>query len=115
MGHKFHACSCEEDGFKFPSKLERDTYSQLKRLHDKGVITNLFLQHTFQLKSNSGKVIGKYVADFVCVLPSGEKIVIESKGVATAVWRRTRKHFIADFPEYRLIEVRDHSQFPLEF
>lgn len=77
MRHKFNARRCEEDGFSFPSKLERDTYSHLKNLHDKGCITNIILQQTFYLKSNSGVTIGKYVADFLCILPddSGNRAI----------------------------------------
>jgi len=112
--HKFNACKCQEDGFTFPSKLERDTYRHLKLLHDKGIVVSVVLQYPFVLRANSGAPIGKYVADFVCTLPNGREVVVESKGKSTSLWNRSKKHFIADYPEYKLIEVRDRSELPWE-
>lgn len=110
---KYRAIKTTIDGFKFDSKLEAYTYLELKRLHECGAIASISLQYPFELHSRSGKVICKYVADFVCKLPTGKVIVVESKGVATPVWRLKKKLFQADYPDTKLIEVKGIHQFPL--
>lgn len=111
---KYGAVRTNVDGFKFDSRLEANTYIELRRLHDKGTILNLSLQQPFQLYSRSGQVVCKYVADFVCELASKEVVVVEAKGMPTPVWRLKKKMFLADYPHLRLIEVNNTHQFPLK-
>lgn len=112
--NKYHAKKCIADGIPFDSQLERDTYLELVRLHDIGIIKGVVHQRRYLLRSHSGIVIGTYVADFRCLLASGKVAVVEAKGYETAIWRRTKAHFLADYPQVHLVVVTGHSQFPLE-
>jgi len=111
--HKYQARKCEEDGFKFDSMLERDTYLQLKRLHDAGDIRQIELQRKFELYSRTGVLVGKYIADFYCILNNGMDVVVEAKGVCTPIWQRTKRHFLADYSHIPLIVVHNRNAFPL--
>jgi hypothetical protein len=111
---KYNATKTEMDGFAFDSELEADTYLDLKRLHDNGAIANISMQQPFNLYARSGQVVAKYVADFVCELPGGKVVIVESKGMRTPVWQLKKKLFLSDYPHIALIEVRGQHQFPLD-
>lgn len=112
--NKFGAKKVVEDAIEFDSKFERDTYLELKRLHDNGVILGIVHQYKYLLRSYRGAVIGHYCADFRCLLATGKVVVVETKGFETALWRRTKRHFLADYTQVELVVVKDRSQFPLE-
>lgn len=111
---KYNAAKTEYDGFQFDSRLEADTYLELKRLHDNGAIANISMQQPFDLYSRSGQTVAKYIADFVCELPSGVAVIVESKGMRTPVWGLKKKLFLADYPHIQLIEVRGYHHFPID-
>lgn len=111
---KYNSTKTEVDGFRFDSLLEASTYLDLKRLHDQEVIANISLQQPFNLYARSGQTVAKYIADFVCELPNGKVVVVESKGMSTPVWKLKKKLFVADYPHLTLIEVGGCHQFPIE-
>jgi len=85
--HKYGAEAVEVDGHKFPSKREARRYEELRLLEQGGVIANLELQPHFPIVVN-GVRICTYVGDFrYDDTETGEKIVEDSKGVRTPVFR----------------------------
>jgi hypothetical protein len=72
--HKFHAISCEREGKKFPSKLERDCYVRLKKLQEEKKILFFLRQVPFDLPGKS-----KHNIDY-CVFTPENVIFIEAKG-----------------------------------
>lgn len=105
QGSKYKSIKCTCDGFAFDSKLERDVYLALKALKAKGEISRIALQVPFALRAKDGATVGKYVADFTCVLSTGELIVVEAKGSETSLWKWKHKHFVADYPNIRLVVI----------
>lgn len=94
---KYGAKKCQCDGFKFDSLLERDCYLILRNLKEKGVIRSIKLQEKFALRSHTGEIVGRYIADFVVTFPDGSQKVIEAKGRETPVWKWKEKHFRHDY------------------
>ena len=79
------------DGYQFASKAEARHYAYLRVQEKAGVIHNLTLQRPFPLAVN-GVSIGSYVSDFTYTeLPSGRYVVVDVKGVKTAVYRLKAK------------------------
>ena len=76
--HKFNAKPCEADGKKFPSKLERSYYNQLKLRQANGEVLFFLQQTPFQLVGGV-----KYVVDFTVFLSDGTVEFIDCKGVMT--------------------------------
>jgi len=76
--HKYRAKSCEADGKKFPSKLERSYYNQLKLRQQNGEVLFFLLQTPFMLPGNI-----KYVVDFTVFLSDGTVEFIDCKGFMT--------------------------------
>ena len=90
---KYKNIRCERDGYKFDSKKEMRRYMELKLLQRAGEIDDLKLQVPYKL-AVGGIVIGKYIADFTYT--EGGKFVCEDvKGVKTAIYRRSKKHMLA--------------------
>ncbi len=114
MTNKYRAVKVEENGILFDSHLERDTYLELSRLHDRGIIKGIVHQYPYPLRSHTGTVIGTYVADFRCLLANSTVCVVEAKGYETDLWERNLKHFLADYPKVRMVVIKRRNQFPLE-
>jgi hypothetical protein len=72
--NKYGAIRCECDGIKFPSKLEKDCYEQLKLLKENKKILFFIRQIPFDLPSS--KI---HRVDF-CLFSTNEVIFIECKG-----------------------------------
>ena len=72
--HKYGARRCEFDGLKFPSLLERDSFIQLKRLQQEGVVRFFLQQVPFRLPG-----LKKHQVDF-CVFTNENVLFIEAKG-----------------------------------
>src|SRR5260221_14020362 len=83
--HKFNAKHCEADGKKFPSKLERSYYNQLKIRQSSGEVLFFLRQTPFDLPGM------KYVVDFTVFLASGEVEFIDTKGKDTPMSKAKRK------------------------
>lgn len=77
------------DGILFDSKREKNRYAELKLLERGNVITDLRLQVPYVCMVNDKKIC-TYKADFVYV-ESGEEIVEDTKGFATATYRLKKK------------------------
>jgi len=95
--HKYSAIATEVDGFKFPSKLEADTYSYLRAIHDAGGMANLRLQHPYPLHGQDGSKVCSYVLDFQVEFSNGDLFAVESKGVMTPVAKLKLKLFSAEY------------------
>lgn len=79
------------DGIWFQSTKEGKRYEILKLLERVMAIKDLKRQQTFVLAVN-GKVICRYRADFTYTLAdTGEKIVEDTKGYRTEIYRLKRK------------------------
>jgi hypothetical protein len=84
--HKFSAQSCERDGIKFPSKLERSYYDQLVLRQLAGDVIFFLRQVPFHLPGGV-----KYVVDFMVFLDTGDVEFIDTKGIDTTTSRTKRK------------------------
>lgn len=86
-GSKYGARKVERHGYSFSSQLEAAVHDLLTLRLKAGEIDTIELQSTVSLT-----LAGiKYIADFVCTTPSGERFWVEAKGVETAVWRIKRR------------------------
>lgn len=86
------------DGIKFDSGAEARRYGQLKLMEAAGVISGLFAhgpECVFLLHVNGVKV-GEYRADFV-YQEAGERVVLDVKGVRTAVYRLKKRMVAAEY------------------
>lgn len=90
--HKFNAKSCEADGKKFPSKLERSYYNQLKMRQATGEVLFFLRQTPFDIPG------GKYLADFTVFLASGDVEFVDVKGMDTPTSKLKRKAVEELFP-----------------
>lgn len=86
LKHKFGAVSCERDGKKFPSRLERRYYDQLKIRQASGEVVFFLCQVPFEL---GGGV--KYVCDFQVFLSDGTVEFVDTKGRDTTLSIAKRK------------------------
>ena len=86
-------------GARFDSKMEGEYYQVLLMLLKDGTLSKIELQPAFVLQE-SHKI--KYIADFLLTFSSGEKIVVDVKGVETSTFRVKRKLFQAKYPELKL-------------
>ncbi len=91
--HKFGAVSCERDAKKFPSRLERRYYDQLKIRQQSGEVLFFLRQVPFDL---SGGV--KYVCDFQVFLSDGTVEFVDTKGRDTAMSIAKRKIVEGSYP-----------------
>jgi hypothetical protein len=80
---------------KFDSQHEWEYWCYLKLRQRTGEIVNLRRQVPFKLRSQSGVVITKYVADFTFV-ERGQLVVVDAKGMRTRAYIQKRKWMRAD-------------------
>ena len=107
--NKYNNQKVRVQGILFDSKAESERYLELKSMEQKGEISDLRLQVTYELIPvqrepgevgprggiKPGKVIHRpitYVADFVYI-DDGEEIVEDCKGVKTEVYKIKKKLF----------------------
>lgn len=99
------------DGIKFDSKLEANRYQELKILKKIGEIKDLDRQVKFELQPSykkNGKTIRAiyYIADFVYYdLNKKKKIVEDTKGFKTEVYKLKKKLFEFKYPELEIKEI----------
>ena len=84
--HKFGAVSCERDGKKFPSRLERRYYDSLEIRKKNGEVVFFLMQVPFHLPGGV-----KYVCDFQVFLSDGTVEFIDTKGRDTQMSIAKRK------------------------
>ena len=93
--NKYRNTPCTDShGRKFPSKLERDRSNQLILAERSGAISNLQRQVRFPLMVGAVK-IGTYVADFVYLDATGQRVIEDAKGELTPLCKRSLKHMEA--------------------
>ncbi len=84
--HKFKAVSCERDQKKFPSRLERRYYDQLKLRQKSQEVVFFLRQVPFDLPGNV-----RYVCDFQVFLADDTVEFVDTKGRDTAMSIAKRK------------------------
>ncbi len=108
------------NGIKFDSKLEADKYIHLKTLERIGKIKDVKIQVPFELLVKQGKrekdkiyslgknktIAGiKYKADFTYTrVIDNQKIILDTKGRTTEVYKIKIKFLRALYPSYTIIE-----------
>lgn len=98
--HKFNAKRCEYENIKFPSKLERDFYIQLKMRQVAGEVLFFLRQVPFELLGGM-----KYVVDFQVFYSNGEIEFIDTKGFDTQLSITKRKMVEDAYPiEIKIIK-----------
>ena len=90
------AAAVQLDGESFDSKMEADHYAHLLMEAKAGVIRNLRRQVPYELHAPGGKVVGRYIADFVFEM-DGATVVQDVKGYRTQLFQRTKKHVEAEW------------------
>lgn len=99
--NKYHNKKCIIDGICFDSKKEGYRYLYLKELENKGIISCLDRQVSYELQPSfkfEGKIIRsiRYVADFVYI--KNDKWVVEDvKGVQTDIYKLKKKIMLYKF------------------
>jgi hypothetical protein len=99
--NKYRNKPTEIDGIEFPSQKEAGRWVYLSRLQKAGRISGLRRQVTFPLRVN-GAIVARYRADFV-YLEDGVRVVEDTKGVRTAVFKLKRRLMMAIYD----IEIRE--------
>jgi hypothetical protein len=84
--HKFGAIRCQRDEIKFPSKLERAYYDQLKLRQRAGDVLFFLRQCPFDLPGGV-----RYLADYQLFLSDGTVEFIDVKGKDTPLSIAKRK------------------------
>lgn len=93
LRNKYGAIKCEEDGKKFPSKLERDFYRSLKKQQEAGAVLFFLRQVPFDLPGN---VI--YRCDFQIFYTDGNISFVDTKGRDTPMSILKRKQVEDIYP-----------------
>lgn len=102
---KYHAKKTIVNGTTYDSKKEARRGTELEHLERIGAITNLQRQVRFELQeaytNNKGEHIRAitYVADFV-YQQGNRRIVEDTKGIQTDVFKIKKKLFEKRYPEY---------------
>lgn len=106
---KYHAKRIEVNGVVYDSKKEAKRAAVLEQQEKYGIITNLQRQVPFELQpgytNNQGKKIRPiiYIADFTYE-KDGKKIIEDTKGFRTELYRIKKKIFEYKYPEYTFVE-----------
>lgn len=77
------------DGISFHSRKEAARYEVLRDMHASGLIVDLQLQQSFQIRVQ-GMLVCRYIADFTYI-ENGEFIVEDVKGRRTDVYNLKKK------------------------
>lgn len=77
------------ESVRFASQLEAKMWAVYRDMEKRGEISELELQPRFPLNINGAK-IGTYVADFR-FLRNGDRVVVDTKGASTPVFRLKQK------------------------
>jgi hypothetical protein len=103
--HKYHARRTEYDGHTYDSAAEASHAAELDLRLKARAILSWTPQVPFPLLVN-GTRIGTYRADFLVFLHDDTQEAHEVKGFETPLWRRSRKHFEAQYPDIKLVIVK---------
>lgn len=91
--HKFYAKPVYDDGFHFPSKLERDYYRYLKHEMETNKVLFFLRQVPFHLPGGT-----KYVCDFMIFHKDGNVQIVDCKGHDTTLSKTKRKQVESFYP-----------------
>ncbi|XIH25773.1 hypothetical protein C1N73_29730 (plasmid) [Priestia aryabhattai] len=108
---KYGANKIDINDIKFDSMLEANYYLHLLKEKAQGTIINFDLKPSFILqpsfKKNEKKYHPiKYIADFSVSLPSGETLIIDTKGVITPDFKIKQKLFEYTHPHLALKVIK---------
>ena len=103
----------EVGGITFDSKLESDVYRVLTLMRMQNMVGSMFLQQRFVLQAGFYADFHRrmvqpivYVADFFYFdIKDNIWVVLDAKGVKTAVFRIKEKMFLKKYPTYRFVLV----------
>lgn len=102
---KYRNKPVKESGEKFDSKLEARRFADLQLMEKAGEIRDLRAHVSFPLMVGDA-LIGAYEADAVYFeVTTGRKVVEDSKGVRTPLFRWKARHFKAQYG-FAITEVR---------
>ena len=90
---KYRSVRTDVDGINFHSKLEASYYSQLKLRQAAGDIRYFLRQVPIHLPGNT-----RYVVDFMVCENDGSLRYIDTKGMETAAFKRSKKQVEALYP-----------------
>ena len=104
--NKYKNTKTEVDGIFFDSKKEAKRYPMLRQAQKNKVISSLTLQPSFLLQekfTKNGKVFReiRYIADFSYYIDD-ERVIEDTKGYMTEVFKIKRKLFEYKYPELTL-------------
>jgi hypothetical protein len=90
------------DNIVFDSVHEMKVYRDHVKMNlNAGIYLDLQFQVPFELHAPTPKgtlsPVGKYVADFVVKDRAGNIVILEAKGVRTPLYKRSKKHFEAEY------------------
>ena len=108
---KFGAIRTEYRGREYASKLEAREAARLdlqRSVIGKDRVVEVRAQVPVKLEVN-GKLICRYICDFVVTYADGRTEWRETKGYDTATWKLKEKLFRAIYPERRLVVVRSSA------
>lgn len=88
--HKYGAKVVTIDGVRFASTKEGKRYAELKLLARAGEINGLELQPRFPFHLN-GELMFTYVADFAYYERGGKRIIEDTKGFRTPIFKLKKK------------------------
>ena len=94
---KYNNRRIKVDGIWFDSHREAKRWQELYLLAKADHITELDRQVPFILNAYGGLKVGKYIADFVYREPGKGKVVEDSKGVRTPLYKWKARHILAQY------------------
>ena len=108
LRNKYRAQKTVVDGITFDSKGEAALYQELLLRKQSGEFTAIRCHVPFKLFGHDGSVVCKHVVDFLCET-RGDPVVIEHKGVSTAVFKLKKKLFELSYPHIKYIVHKQRS------
>jgi hypothetical protein len=110
---KYHAIPVTIDGYRFDSKAEARHYQELCLREKAGEISLIVVhpkycvwEHWFDGTPGKGRFDTIYYEADFCYMENGQLVVIDVKGVLTAVYRMKKKMFLAKYPDIKFVEVK---------
>jgi len=98
--NKYGAIKTKVDGITFDSKLEAKRYGELKLMEKAGLVQSVTPHQRFELRTGSGRIVGKYEVDFYYVRNDNgiwKQVYEDCKGVIPALSAWKIKHFELEY------------------
>lgn len=112
--NKYHSIRTVVNGHSFDSKHEANTYRQLLMLKsakkEEERVVDIELQPEYELQPKyikDGKAVRaiSYRGDFLITYATGNKVILDAKGMKTPVYLLKRKLFHYQYPDLTIVEV----------